>query len=96
MTETDWLQQVIDYAHLRGWLAYHTFNSRRSTPGFPDLCMVRDGRVIFAELKSETGTVRPEQKVWLEELAKVAIDATNVTVALWRPGDWQTVREALH
>jgi hypothetical protein len=104
MTEGDWLTQVVDYAHLRGWLVSHQRPGRTSNgwrtaiqgdAGFPDLVMVREGRVIFAELKSQRGRVGEAQKPWLEELAKVSIEASNVVVALWRPGDWEAVREAL-
>lgn len=104
MTEADWTGQVIDYGHLRGWLVMHQRPARTSTGwrtavqgdvGFPDLVLCREGRVIFAELKSQAGAVRVEQKRWLEELAKVALEATNVLVSIWRPGDWDAVREEL-
>jgi hypothetical protein len=36
--------------HLLGWRVYHTWDSRKSEPDFPDLVLVRD-RVMFAELQ---------------------------------------------
>ena len=35
-----------------------------SKRGFPDLVLARDGVVILAELKTERGTMTPEQKEW--------------------------------
>ena len=54
-TEAQFQAAVIQYAELKGWMVYHTHDSRGSRPGFPDLTMVRDGVLIFAELKSERG-----------------------------------------
>ena len=48
MTEKEFQRLVVDYATLHGWMHYHTHDSRRSTPGFPDLVLVRE-RIIFAE-----------------------------------------------
>ena len=39
---------ILDVARLLGWRVYHTFDSRKSEAGFPDLVLVRD-RVIYAE-----------------------------------------------
>ena len=55
MTEAEHLEQVKAVALTCGWRLYHTFDSRRSAAGFPDLVLVRPPRVIFAELKSEKG-----------------------------------------
>ena len=47
MTEKQFMAQVVELAKLKGWLVYHTYDSRRSEPGFPDLCMVRKGTCLF-------------------------------------------------
>ena len=81
-----------------GYLCYHTRDSRRSNPGFPDLCMVGNKRLIFAELKSETGKVTLEQQDWLNRLDVIERKTKGVVVArLWRPSDWLdgTIEEAL-
>ncbi len=76
--------QVIDLAHLSGWLCYHPHDSRRSAPGFPDLVLVRQPRLLFCELKSEEGRIRPEQRTWLEALTD-CVEAPETY--LWRPRD---------
>lgn len=80
---------VVEAAERLGWLVYHTFDSRRSQPGYPDLTLVRasDGRLIHVELKRERGTFRPEQVIWLGELREVARER-GTEVYTWRPSDW--------
>jgi hypothetical protein len=95
-TERQFERAVVEYAELRGWMVYHTFDSRRSNPGFPDLVMVRDGKLVFAELKSQNGRVSRSQGDWLEALDGVAgwpIDKVDVFV--WRPSDWTHIEETL-
>jgi hypothetical protein len=62
---------------------YHTHNSRRSEPGFPDLTVVGAHGVLFRELKSERGRVTADQRRWLDALAAAGAD-----VVVWRPCDW--------
>ena len=81
MTEKQFQTWVVSIAKLNGWLVYHTYDSRRSEPGFPDLVMVRGGQVIFAELKTEHGKLKPKQKQWIMRLARVG----SVEVEIWRP-----------
>lgn len=90
-SEKSFQQQILQLAHLTGWRSYHTFDSRRSAPGFPDLVLVRPPRLLFVELKSERGRLRPEQRVWLEDLAL----CDSVHARLWRPGDWTEIEKAL-
>ena len=90
MSEADFQRAVIDMARLHRWLVYHTQDSRRSAPGFPDLTMVRDGKVIFAELKTDKGQLTEDQYLWLIEL-----EAAQVKVFVWRPSDWREIEEIL-
>jgi len=88
--ESEFLQQVKDLAKLCGWLVYHTLDSRGSDAGFPDLVLVRRGRVVFAELKSETGKATPMQQRWLIELGNA-----GAAVHLWRPSDWPQIEAVI-
>ena len=89
MIEREWQAQVVEAARLLGWRVYHTHDSRRSAPGWPDLALVRD-RLVMAELKTETGRVSPEQQQWL-----ALLDAAGVETYLWRPSDLDEVLAVL-
>ena len=87
ITEREFTQQVRDLAQLLGWTVYHTWVAIRSPKGFPDLVLVREQRLLFAELKSEKGTPTDAQEEWLESLRRVP----GVEVYLFRPSDWPTI-----
>ena len=89
--EKDFQQMVLNVARPCGWQTYHTYDSRRSDPGFPDLCLVRGERLLFVELKTVKGRLRDAQKDWLALLTKVPC----VEVYLWRPTDWDAIVEIL-
>jgi len=91
MTEETFQASVIQVAKDTGWMLFHDYDSRRSAAGFPDLVMTRDGRTIFAELKSQKGRIRTEQKQWMAELEKTQ----GVEVYLWRPSDMDDVVDTL-
>lgn len=82
LTERAWQAQVEAIARTAGWLVYHTHDSRRSVPGFPDLVLVCGPRLIFAELKTQKGRITPDQQRWLD-----ALTAASVEVYVWRPAD---------
>lgn len=76
---------VVDMARRCGYLHMHIHDSRKSSgAGFPDLvlCHRNTGRVIFVELKSAKGKLRPEQEVWLRALQR------RSEAFVWRPEDW--------
>lgn len=89
MREIDWLRQVREYARLMGWKCYHHPYSLGADPGFPDLVLVRE-RVVFAELKGPRGKMSPAQWDWID-----ALHAAKAEVYIWRPEDWEQVREVL-
>lgn len=92
MSEAELLAAVRQLARLSGWLTYHTHDSRRSEAGFPDLTLVniRQGRIIFAELKTAAGRTTPQQDEWLAALA-----AAGCETALWRPADLPNIARIL-
>lgn len=97
-SEKEFQTDVLRLAGMFGWRTFHDFDSRRSTPGFPDLVAVKPPRLIFAELKSDTGKLRPDQVLWLDDLTKVesALDraiggSSPVEVYVWRPSDLQFI-----
>ena len=91
LSERAFQRQVVELAALMGWRTYHTYDSRRSNPGFPDLVLFRAPRVVFAELKRQNGRMTDAQRAWAEELAECA----GVEYYLWRPSDWDDVTETL-
>ena len=91
VTEAQWQQTVLDAAQLMGWWSYHTHDSRRSTPGFPDLVLIRPPRVMFIELKRETGRLTTAQK----DVQALLADCPDVESHVARPSDWQRVVEWL-
>jgi len=87
ITEAELQQAVVTLGRLLGFkLIYHTHDSRHSAEGFPDLVMVsaRHKRVLFVELKSETGQLSEHQTIWFAELL-----AAEAEVYVWRPKDWR-------
>ena len=83
VTEAAFQAQVIALAKTLGWSVYHTHDSRRSEPGFPDLVLVHPQRgVRFRELKKHNGRITRDQNRWLADLLHAGADADT-----WRPGD---------
>ena len=86
ITEKQFQQQIINLAQLFGWLTYHNPDSRRSTPGFPDLVLARNKTIIFAELKTTRGRTTKHQKRWAEHLPHHRT---------WRPDNWPEIEATL-
>ena len=98
VTEAAFQDTVIKFAEFFRWYVYHTHDSRRSQPGFPDLVLVRNGQIIFAELKSARGRVSADQQGWINELERCAWEVGNANllrVAVWRPANWPEIERVL-
>lgn len=94
MTEAELQRAVMDLARRYGWITYHVPDSRRVTArGCPDLIMINETqrRMMFAELKTSKGKLRPEQVFWIGVLKSAGIE-----VHVWRPDDLlETIPRAL-
>lgn len=91
VSERAFMQNVMELAKLYKWMVYHTHDSRRSQPGWPDLILVRGPRCIAAELKSAKGRLTAAQREWLTALSGIA----GIETYCWRPDDWSTIVELL-
>lgn len=95
--EKDFRKRVCEYARLNGWKVYYIPDSRAVTlNGYPDLTMWRNcrlprhnGKLLFAELKTDKGKLRPDQEIVIDELRHFA------DVYVWRPRDWDEIAKVL-
>ena len=101
MTEAQFQRQVLALAKMTGWRTAHfrpAMNARGDwrTPvagdgkGFPDLLLVRGGKLLAVELKTDRGTLSPEQREWRDALLAAGVDWR-----LWRPRDWDAIEATL-
>jgi hypothetical protein len=99
ITETQLQTAILECAATLGWLCMHPRPARtkdgwrtaaegNGAAGYPDLTLTRGGFLIFAELKSATGRVLPEQQRWLDELTAVSVAEDRVLTFLWSPEHW--------
>jgi hypothetical protein len=99
MTEAQLLACIRQLCKRLGhWYIYHTFCSKKSEPGFPDLVLVRaqsvaySGRLIFSELKREGESPTLPQQKWLEAIGG---SVEGVEHYIWRPSDLDNIVEIL-
>ena len=90
--EKAFMEQIREIAIVSGWMTYHTHNSQRSEPGWPDLALYKDRRLVFIETKRQIGRVTPEQQTWIDALNTV--DGA-VQAYIFRPSDWDQIHEVL-
>lgn len=100
ITEATFQRQVLQLARLCGWRVAHFRTAQNArgdyrTPvagdgaGFPDLVLVRE-RVLFIELKTDRGTLAPNQTTWRDALLNA-----GATWHLWRPKDFDEIQKVL-
>lgn len=69
-SEKQFQARVVELARILGYSIYHTHDSRRSEPGFPDLVLVRPPRVLFVELKAGRRRLTDDQAAWMALLER--------------------------
>ena len=85
------MRQVTQLATLLGWWCYHTWDSRHSQRGFPDLVLVRPPDLLCVELKRRGGRLTREQSRWLEVLTQ----CPGIEAYVWSPDEWPQVERRL-
>lgn len=68
LTETDIRGQVRDYLRIRGWFCFHVLQGLGAYKGISDLIAVKNGRVLFVELKTARGSQSDYQKAFQSDL----------------------------
>lgn len=112
ISENVFQSEVIKAARIHGWKIAHFRPAMTKHgwvtavagdgAGFPDCVLIREQRLIFAELKSDKGKLHPQQKEWLESLKagqsvvrRNGGEYVSYEVYLWRPSDIDTIWEIL-
>jgi hypothetical protein len=90
MREKSWQDMVLELSAYGRWRHFHPYDMRRSDPGWPDLVFARVPEVIFVELKTDRGRLKPEQIAWLDLLT-----ACGQECHVWRPRDFEMVKARL-
>ena len=85
MSEAELQRLVAELCARLGLAHYHTYDSRRSEPGWPDSVIVGTA-ILFRELKSAEGVVSPDQRRWGSRIVRAGGDW-----AVWRPVDWRNM-----
>lgn len=66
--ETALKSQVKDYLRWTNWFCFHLLQGLGNFRGAPDLIAIKEGRVLFIELKSKKGKQSPYQIEFQEEI----------------------------
>jgi hypothetical protein len=105
LTEDELLSAIIgpgcnNLCELFGWQSFHvrpawTEKGYRSAVqgsgvGWPDLILVRDGKLLVRELKSDHGTLSDAQREWLGRLSTAGLDT-----GIWRPCDFDLIERTM-
>jgi hypothetical protein len=98
VTEAAHQKNVEALLTLYGWRFFHAPDNRPGRngavqnikAGYPDLTAVRGTRLLYAELKRETGKTTPDQDAWLADLA-----AAGAECYVWRPSDLAEIARVL-
>ena len=91
VSEQAYMSTIQQAAEIYGWYQYHTHDSRRSTPGFPDLVLIKPPKVIFLEVKREKARLSVAQA----DVLAMLWGCNEVQAAVVRPSDWAQVVEWL-
>lgn len=92
--EREFQRLIVDFAERLGWWTFHVLESRGSNHGWGDLVLARyegpRARVLFREIKTERGKLRPDQLRVGQMLMAAGLDWQ-----VWRPSMWSLIIDTL-
>lgn len=98
MTEDELQQGLTDALTYCGWRWHHVrradWAQQMGHAGFPDIVAARDGRILFLELKTESGRIDPEQTRWLAEV-QLEGGEDRVQACVVRPSTYDATLELI-
>jgi len=71
LTHKDMDENVREICKVMGYLHYHTHDSRRSQPGFPDWLIIKEDTLVFVELKCGKDKLNEDQIKWFVALRRL-------------------------
>lgn len=90
LSEEDFQHTIVLALEALGYRTYHTHDSRRSDPGYPDITAVGCGRLLHIEVKVGRNRPSQEQLAWLHDLADNGFESYLVY-----PKDWDDLLACL-
>ena len=82
-------------AREHGWLVKNNIldlYSDESDPGFPDLVMVKEGKLMFVELRSDKEKFTAEEHEWLKALSTHQRSCGSTFVQIWPISEWDRIK----
>ncbi len=68
LKESDIKKQVVPYLRLKGWFVFPIMQGALAYRGISDLIAIKQGRVLFVELKTAHGVLSDYQKKFQEDI----------------------------
>lgn len=101
VSERQFTDALIGYAEALGWLCWHVRPARTASgwrspmqgngaKGVLDTELIRGKRLLKIELKTDSGQLTPEQRLWVERY-----QAAGIECHVLRPRDWRTIEKIL-
>ena len=93
MSEKALQWEIVKCGREEGYIEFHPYDARKSTPGFPDLVMANtmDLDVLFFEVKKQLGKLTPEQQRW----GAMLVGRSGVEYRIIRPSDLEWAKARL-
>ena len=88
MSETDFQGRVMVEVAIHSWEQYHTYDSRKSSRGFPDLTLVHAYEAwptLLWELKAANGRTRSEQFFWIDRISAGCLSPSHQRAEVLMP-----------